>query len=77
MMEIKDTERELKEFRTRIAVRPVGIDYNGYARELAWGPGEPGVDNFLRVLGRTRAQHLDRGRHHYCAARFVSFTIRW
>lgn len=35
-----------------VAVRPVAIDYNGFARELAWGPGEGGLDNFLRVLGR-------------------------
>ena len=35
-----------------IAVRPVAIDYNGYATELAWGSGEHGVANFFRVLGR-------------------------
>lgn len=35
-----------------IAARPVAIDYNGYAKELAWYPGEHGVANFLRVLGR-------------------------
>ncbi len=35
-----------------ITLRPVAIDYNGFARLFAWGPGEHGVDNFLRILGR-------------------------
>lgn len=35
-----------------VAMRPVAIDYHGRAGELAWVPGEPGLANFLRVLGR-------------------------
>ncbi len=35
-----------------ITLRPVAIDYNGYASLFAWGPGEHGMDNFLRILGR-------------------------
>jgi len=35
-----------------VQVRPVAIDYNGRASELAWSPGEHGVANFFRVLGR-------------------------
>lgn len=34
-----------------VALRPVAIDYDGRAGELAWVPGEPGLANFLRVLG--------------------------
>lgn len=34
-----------------VAMRPVAIDYHGRAGELTWVPGEPGVTNFLRVLG--------------------------
>lgn len=33
-----------------VTLRPVAIQYER-ARELAWIPGEPGVANFLRVLG--------------------------
>ena len=39
-----------------VAIRPVAIDYGARASELAWTPGEHGLANFLRVLGR-------RGRH--------------
>jgi 1-acyl-sn-glycerol-3-phosphate acyltransferase len=35
-----------------IEVRPVAIDYNGFAHELAWFPGEHGMANFLRLLSR-------------------------
>jgi 1-acyl-sn-glycerol-3-phosphate acyltransferase len=35
-----------------VQVRPVAIDYEGFAIELAWSPGEHGVANFFRVLGR-------------------------
>lgn len=35
-----------------ITLRPVAIDYNGYASLFAWRSGEHGMDNFLRVLGR-------------------------
>lgn len=34
-----------------VAVRPAAIDYHGRAGELAWVPGDPGLANFLRVLG--------------------------
>ena len=34
-----------------VALRPVGIDYHGRGGELAWVPGDPGLANFLRVLG--------------------------
>ncbi|HEX2727304.1 MAG TPA: lysophospholipid acyltransferase family protein [Beijerinckiaceae bacterium] len=33
-------------------VRPVAIDYQGTATMFAWRPGEHGVANFFRVLGR-------------------------
>lgn len=35
-----------------VMVRPVAIDYRGRATLLAWAPGEHGLGNFLRVLGR-------------------------
>ncbi|MEO5578007.1 MAG: lysophospholipid acyltransferase family protein [Sphingomicrobium sp.] len=35
-----------------VILRPVAIDYNGYAHVLSWAPGEHGVDNALRILGR-------------------------
>ena len=35
-----------------VMLRPVAIDYNGFAYVLSWAPGEHGVDNALRILGR-------------------------
>jgi 1-acyl-sn-glycerol-3-phosphate acyltransferase len=35
-----------------VTLRPVAVDYNGFATNLAWAPGEGGVNNFLKVLGR-------------------------
>lgn len=35
-----------------IAIRPAAIDYGPAAPLIGWGTGEPGMDNFLRVLGR-------------------------
>lgn len=35
-----------------VTLRAVAIDYNGFARVLSWAPGEHGLDNALRVLGR-------------------------
>lgn len=35
-----------------VTLRPVAIDYHGKAQILGWAPGEHGVDNALRVLGR-------------------------
>ena len=35
-----------------VVIRPVAVDYHGRAGELAWVPGEHGLTNFLRVLGR-------------------------
>ena len=35
-----------------VEMRPVAIDYHGRAGDLAWIPGEPGLTNFLRVLGQ-------------------------
>ena len=35
-----------------VTLRAVAIDYNGLAHVLSWAPGEHGVDNALRVLGR-------------------------
>ena len=35
-----------------VTLRPVAIDYDGFAHVLSWAPGEHGVDNALRVLGR-------------------------
>jgi lyso-ornithine lipid O-acyltransferase len=35
-----------------IAVRPAAIDYGRLGPVIGWGTGEPGVANFLRVLGR-------------------------
>jgi 1-acyl-sn-glycerol-3-phosphate acyltransferase len=34
------------------SVRPVAIDYHGTAAMFAWRPGEHGLANFFRVLGR-------------------------
>jgi 1-acyl-sn-glycerol-3-phosphate acyltransferase len=35
-----------------VRLRPVAIDYHGRAQELGWAPGEHGLDNALRILGR-------------------------
>ncbi len=35
-----------------IVIRPAAIDYGAAAPVIGWGTGEPGVANFLRVLGR-------------------------
>ena len=35
-----------------VVIRPVAIDYGPLAPVIGWGTGEPGVANFLRVLGR-------------------------
>ena len=35
-----------------VTLRAVAIDYGGFAHVLSWAPGEHGVDNALRVLGR-------------------------
>jgi 1-acyl-sn-glycerol-3-phosphate acyltransferase len=35
-----------------VTLRPVAIDYHGRASTLGWAPGEHGLDNALRILGR-------------------------
>lgn len=35
-----------------VTLRPVAIDYHGRAQVLGWAPGEHGLDNALRILGR-------------------------
>ena len=35
-----------------VTLRAVAIDYHGLAHVLGWAPGEHGVDNALRILGR-------------------------
>ena len=35
-----------------VVIRPVAIDYGPLAPVIGWGTGEPGVANFIRVLGR-------------------------
>ncbi|MES2903675.1 MAG: lysophospholipid acyltransferase family protein [Pseudomonadota bacterium] len=35
-----------------VTLRPVAIDYHGRAHMLGWAPGEHGLDNALRILGR-------------------------
>ncbi len=35
-----------------VTLRPAAIDYHGQAWVFGWAPGEPGLDNFLRILGR-------------------------
>jgi 1-acyl-sn-glycerol-3-phosphate acyltransferase len=35
-----------------VVLRPVAIDYGALAPVLGWGPGEPGIVNALRLLGR-------------------------
>ena len=34
-----------------IVIRPVALDYGPLATVIGWGTGEPGLANFLRVLG--------------------------
>lgn len=35
-----------------VNLRPTAIDYHGRAHVLGWAPGEHGLDNALRILGR-------------------------
>jgi 1-acyl-sn-glycerol-3-phosphate acyltransferase len=35
-----------------VVIRPAAIDYGANATRIGWGTGEPGMANFLRVLGR-------------------------
>ena len=35
-----------------VVIRPVAVDYGALATVIGWAPGEPGVANALRVLGR-------------------------
>lgn len=35
-----------------VVIRPAAIDYGALAPIIGWGTGEPGVANFLRVIGR-------------------------
>lgn len=35
-----------------VVIRPAAIDYGHLAPVIGWGTGEPGMENFLRVLGR-------------------------
>ena len=35
-----------------VVIRPVAIDYGAAAPVIGWGTGEPGLKNFIRVLGR-------------------------
>lgn len=35
-----------------VVIRPAAIDYGAVAPLIGWGTGEPGLANFLRVLGR-------------------------
>jgi len=35
-----------------VSLRAVAIDYHGLAHVLGWAPGEHGLDNALRILGR-------------------------
>ena len=35
-----------------VVIRPAAIDYGAVAPIIGWGTGEPGLANFLRVLGR-------------------------
>lgn len=37
-----------------ISVQPVLLDYGPEARQIAWVGDEPGVDNFLKILARSR-----------------------
>lgn len=41
-----------------IIVQPVWLDYGSKAVEIAWVGEEPGLDNFLRILARSRAVEL-------------------
>jgi 1-acyl-sn-glycerol-3-phosphate acyltransferase len=35
-----------------VVIRPAAIDYGPVGPIIGWGTGEPGLDNFFRVLGR-------------------------
>jgi 1-acyl-sn-glycerol-3-phosphate acyltransferase len=35
-----------------ILIRPAAIDYGRFGQRIGWATGEPGVSNFLRILGR-------------------------
>jgi 1-acyl-sn-glycerol-3-phosphate acyltransferase len=35
-----------------VVIRPAALDYGAAAPVIGWGTGEPGLHNFLRVLGR-------------------------
>ena len=35
-----------------VVIRPAALDYGAAAPVIGWGTGEPGLDNFFRVLGR-------------------------
>jgi 1-acyl-sn-glycerol-3-phosphate acyltransferase len=35
-----------------VVIRPAAIDYGSLAPLIGWGTGEPGMANFMRVLGR-------------------------
>ncbi len=35
-----------------VVIRPAAIDFGAASTEIGWGTGEPGMTNFLRVLGR-------------------------
>lgn len=37
-----------------IAVQPIWLDYGAEAGDIAWVGEEPGLDNFLRILARSR-----------------------
>lgn len=41
-----------------IAVQPVLLDYGPEAADIAWVGDEHGLDNFLRILARSRPVHL-------------------
>src|SRR5690606_30535825 len=41
-----------------IAVQPVWLDYGPEVAEIAWVGEEPGLDNFLRILARSRPVDL-------------------
>ena len=41
-----------------IVVQPLWLDYGAEAADIAWVGAEPGLDNFLRILGRRRPVEL-------------------
>ena len=41
-----------------IAVQPLVLDYGSEAAEISWVGEEPGLDNFLRILARSRPVEL-------------------